>query len=678
MDHGYRQTKQQWRRLQRRTTEAVGPKRCEMQLDKTNVDLVKVVERLMARTRSEWDALLQPELDGYRAEYGLGFRHGLRWLWDDNSLEEIKAFGLYLYNKEAGEAGPDEKSIHGVPSEGPSRRKPFLSSTYIAAWAFLSPPQLAALCKAHSVRGSLWEKRYSATEMEWTDYVTKLGRAKGKFRLYSVDAHWVEGRNPAELKLDKGATQWESALSFAGARELLMSCQKSFAEDSHQTQRTLKETQRNVEFHNLAPPLPGAGHANLPESLRVLYGTSPEIAKRLDSFLERVQTADTYLQSHRFNVCDYCLEGWFGTDLPCPLEEEPHMNFRMAPEGATADRPVQNNICLQCWSEACGLGQARLLQSAARKDPPAWIKEPTFWTHANDMSIGQTYPALDALTYFEEQLLAPVQPLVRIFTLYSTGLTEMRGHVANWHQNGPQWVREIPVRARDAGILLIRRFPKDPQRKQRLPFVVSRRRLEAALAQLCQPRENGGHLAFQRGALTRDGIKINHNNLDEYSQDGAEPDDLEVATVDQIEKLCVDRSLFERWLAPALELQTNTLLRLHLPTKSEDQTDAEWYDAVWKTWNREVRAAQPTPDTNKNDDDLDDKSSDSEGAGDPITASCLTDTAIANWITYAGLLPSTEDALNTLRDELTVVHEQTAWANLAEQSGTILAALSNN
>jgi len=50
------------------------------------------------------------------------------------------------------------------------------------------------------------------------------------------------------------------------------------------------------------------------------------------------------------------------------------------------------------------------------------------------MSIGPTFPAIDALTYFEEQLVAPIQPVVRIFTLYSTGLTELRGHVANWHQ----------------------------------------------------------------------------------------------------------------------------------------------------------------------------------------------------------------------------------------------------
>ena len=38
------------------------------------------------------------------------------------------------------------------------------------------------------------------------------------------------------------------------------------------------------------------------------------------------------------------------------------------------------------------------------------------------MSIGRTFAAVDALTYFEEQLLSPIQPVGRVFTLYGTGL----------------------------------------------------------------------------------------------------------------------------------------------------------------------------------------------------------------------------------------------------------------
>ena len=89
------------------------------------------------------------------------------------------------------------------------------------------------------------------------------------------------------------------------------------------------------------------------------------------------------------------------------------------------------------------------------------------------MDIGDTFPELDALSFFEEEILAPIQPMVRVYTLYATGLTELRGHVINVAQGGPQFVREIPARARDLNILLVRRFPRDPNRKQRVPFLAS-------------------------------------------------------------------------------------------------------------------------------------------------------------------------------------------------------------
>ena len=177
------------------------------------------------------------------------------------------------------------------------------------------------------------------------------------------------------------------------------------------------------------------------------------------------------------------------------------------------------------------------------------------------MNLGPTFPAIDALTYFEEQLVAPIQPVVRIFTLYSTGLTELRGHVANWHQGGPQWVRDLPVKVGDAGILLIRRFPKDPQRKQRLPFIVSRRRLEAALKQLCKPVDEGGHRAYQKNSWPEGGIRVSEANLAEYDDEGAEPAGLQVITVDQREGLVISAELFAAWLDEQLNLHLNNVVR---------------------------------------------------------------------------------------------------------------------
>ena len=163
------------------------------------------------------------------------------------------------------------------------------------------------------------------------------------------------------------------------------------------------------------------------------------------------------------------------------------------------------------------------------------------------MTFGPTYKVLDDLTYFEEQLLSPIQPVVRIFTLHGTGLTEARGHVANWVQNGPEYVRAIPLKAGDAKILLVRRFPKDPNRKQRVPFVVSRQRLEAALNQLTRPEAEGGHRAFQENRLVRNGrVPIAQENLEEYKE-GEEPEGLQVTVVEQHETCCLDEALLGRW-----------------------------------------------------------------------------------------------------------------------------------
>ena len=132
-------------------------------------------------------------------------------------------------------------------------------------------------------------------------------------------------------------------------------------------------------------------------------------------------------------------------------------------------------------------------------------KEPFRLTGENFADPGETLPETDALTFFEEELLSPIQHIVRIFTLHATGQCELRGHVGNLFQNGPQYVRQIPAVVGDMKMLLIRRCPKDPNRKQRVPFLVSRHRLERALERLCRPASAGGCLALQPGALTVDG-----------------------------------------------------------------------------------------------------------------------------------------------------------------------------
>ena len=99
--------------------------------------------------------------------------------------------------------------------------------------------------------------------------------------------------------------------------------------------RAAARARRALELRALAHALPGDARAALPESLRVLYGSREEATRRLDSFFERVQQVDAYLHSFKFGDCDFCEEGWFGTQDSKPVGQESHMNYRMA---AAADR----------------------------------------------------------------------------------------------------------------------------------------------------------------------------------------------------------------------------------------------------------------------------------------------------------------------------------------------------
>ena len=141
-------------------------------------------------------------------------------------------------------------------------------------------------------------------------------------------------------------------------------------------------------------------------------------------------------------------------------------------------------------------------------------KEPFRLTAENFADPDDALPETDVFTFFEEELLSPIQRIVRIFTLHATGQCELRGHVGNLFQNGP-YIRQIPAVVGDMKMLFFRRCPKDPNRKQRVPFLVSRVRLEKALDRLCRPASAGGCLALQPGTLIVEGYAelVNYENL---------------------------------------------------------------------------------------------------------------------------------------------------------------------
>ena len=314
--------------------------------------------------------------------------------------------------------------------------------------------------------------------------------------------------------------------------------------------------------------------SRLPKSLRQFYGNSMDAECRVMTFFNRVHEVDSYMMSLEFQHCDYCHEGWFGTrmkrqGLPGGFESEAYKKTNFLQASQTKWLDPARPICENCLLEA------------NRRAAEGMPKEPLRFTAANYADPGETLSETDALTFFEEEILSPIQHIVRIFTLHATGQCELRGHVGNLFQNGPQYVRSIPAAIGDMKMLLIRRCPKDPNRKQRIPFLVSRRRLERALHRVCRPLSEGGSLALQAGALTPGGYVdlVKPENLLQFSDTevGEEPEGLEVQVVEQTPWERVERKLFVMWMSCNLELQMAAEVRL-LHEPQEDAPRAS--DAV--------------------------------------------------------------------------------------------------
>ena len=287
----------------------------------------------------------------------------------------------------------------------------------------------------------------------------------------------------------------------------------------------------------------------------------------------------------------------------------------------------------------------------SQKASARWLAEAAFrLTAENFADPGDALPETDALTFFEEELLSPIQHIVRIFTLHATGQCELRGHVGNLFQNGPQYVRQIPAVVGDMKMLLIRRCPKDPNRKQRVPFLVSRVRLEKALDRLCRPATAGGWLALQPGALTVEGYAelVNYDNLQQFSasEAGEEPDGLQVAVVEQQPWEYVEYKLFAMWVSARLELQLAALVRtFHEPEDVAD--DALRVEQTWSNLREAINAEME------------------EAAGSKEEMSMV---GLAAYMTLkSGKAQS--DVENVLHDEFTAVQELATWEQPMTEDG---------
>ena len=411
------------------------------------------------------------------------------------------------------------------------------------------------------------------------------------------------------------------------------------------------------KLHDAECPLPDdLPRSRLPKCLRQLYGNSSEAEYRIMPFFNRVNEIDSFLlDQHTFSACDYCKEGWFGTVLPkqkmpggFETETFKKMNFVVVPLHQRLQR--DRSICVSCYKEA----QDRQKQGL--------VPEPVRLTDENWMDPGASLPETDALTFFEEEIMSPIQSIIRIFTLYSTGQCELRGHVGNMHQDGPQYVRQIPALVGDMKMLLIRRCPKNPQRKQRVPFLVSRRRLQRALDRMARPAAAGGSLALQPGALTPEGYVglVCQDNLLQYSdtEHGEEPEGLEVSVVEQEEILSLDFNLFKIWLAVSHEFQLNLQVR----HKHEPADVADPVEQVAQTWNSFRNAVRRfgVEET---------EGASEEGAPCAARSKSLALEHVVQYLEAFCKVTGEFSLENVLKDELTAAMELAAWESPMVASG---------
>ena len=516
------------------------------------------------------------------------------------------------------------------------------------------------------------------------EFSAKAARRKGKHH-QGADELFLSGEwKLADFTGDQLQRVTQSLAVLAGGKELQqyarLLAQHQVPENKRhwdQKHRRKQREQTARRAHN--PKLPGTCRPRLPESLRALYGASAAAEQSREGVAQRSLEMDAFLQSHHFVACDYCKRGWLSPEHPYLGSAEAKHSVNRLPQTATARRMAfhlmpedkwgkddGSRICVSCYEEVQRLG----LGDDVR---------PQESTDANNMDIQETFPELDALTFFEEEVISPIQPLVRVFTLYATGLTEMRGHVANWAQNGPQFVREIPCKAKDLNLLLVRRQSRDPNKPQRVPFIARPAQLTAALDRLEGKLDSPAHLGFRTNALITQGgctgsVRVARENLAEY-RDGQEPAGLNVHEVPQQEEFLMDRALFEKWLAPDMCMELNQLLQMHLaegvvplPTTDNEEERTTWLDEAWKHVLQEVvqlaEAALMTAAVNAAQ----------EGeAPDPEPRSApdghITHVELTAWLEQilAGQAPA--EVKEVLLDEITAIHASESMRHPVEESG---------
>ena len=299
----------------------------------------------------------------------------------------------------------------------------------------LSEEQLAVVAQ--------WERELCVSETELVEkFLEMLGRREADLKVLGASSveqlfrgHNKKTDEDLRFGYDFVRRQW-SQLAPADQERIRKALEPLIHKVEQMPMKEVHDAKLHAGETVLGDQLP---RPRLPKSLRQLYGNSMDVEARIMPFFHRVHEVDAYMLDMEFQDCAYCKEGWFGiatgrgkSRLPGGFESQAFQktNFCRAPEKEWLE--PGKPICENCLHEAKERAKAQL------------PKEPFRLTAANHADPGDSLPETDALTFFEEEILSPIQHLVRIFTLYGTGQCELRGHVGNLFQNGPQFVRDIP------------------------------------------------------------------------------------------------------------------------------------------------------------------------------------------------------------------------------------------
>ena len=250
-------------------------------------------------------------------------------------------------------------------------------------------------------------------------------------------------------------------------------------------------------------------------------------------YLKKVKAVHDYMYSFKPKTCSTCNNQWFVTD-------------KQTPGNVSLDilNPQKNKLCFQ-YSNLAGDECDR----CKKEKPPPGL--PKMFSAANNMDFGPRFEEIDALTPFEEMLLAKVSCLVSVVTLTSTGYLSYQGHCVNFFQDSVQWFNTLPKRPSACEQVLICRKGA-PAATKRMAMKVNRMRMGRALNKLMRV-----HNQYNNGQ-----VRVDHEVLNSLPEDDV-PSDAIIIEREMDDVINVQKDLFEQWLDMSKPFGNKLLEHLH-------------------------------------------------------------------------------------------------------------------